>query len=122
MADGLCEAEQYVAEDRLLVGKLRAIAARLADSEGSSDADTVLCSAAHIEGHNEAFRAVVAEKRARDVELRATRTNLEHTLEFVDRWRQLLVALAAEHPHDIRLRRALAGEHPMRVAPWEPQS
>jgi hypothetical protein len=121
MVERLSEAEQSAAEDLLLVVKLRTVAERLAQTGCSADADTLLSSAAHIEGHNEAFRTVVDEKRDLDADLRSTRTNLQHTLEFVDRWRQLIVALQVENPGDIRLRRALAGEHPMRPAPWERQ-
>lgn len=84
---------------------------------------TLLTAAAEIEGGEEAFAVVVEEKRVLGAELRALRSNHEHTLDFLARWRELLVALQAERPGDIRLVRALAGEHPMRPAPWErPQS
>lgn len=122
MVQGPDEAEQSATEDRILVGKLRDIAERLAEAGCSPDADTLLSCAAHIEGHNEAFRTVIDEKRELNAELRATRSNHQHTLEFVDRWRQLIVVLQLENPGDIRLRRALAGEHPLRAAPWERQS
>lgn len=75
--------------------------------------------AAEIEGHNEAFAAVVEQKRDLERQLRDLRRNHEHTLDFLARWRLLMVALGAERPDDIRIKRALAGEHPMRPAPWE---
>jgi hypothetical protein len=75
--------------------------------------------AAEIEGHNEAFAAVVEQKQTLTAELKHTEGNHRHTLDFIARWRELLVALRAEFPNDIRLKRALMGEHPMRPAPWE---
>jgi hypothetical protein len=75
--------------------------------------------AAEIEGHNEAFAAVVDQKRDLAIELRSSQTNHRHTLDFIARWRELLVQLECEQPDDIRIKRALAGEHPMRPAPWE---
>lgn len=75
--------------------------------------------AAEIEGHNEAFAVLVDEKRELQEQLRQSRANHGHTLDFIARWRELLLALRAEQPDDIRIKRALAGEHPMRPAPWE---
>lgn len=75
--------------------------------------------AAEIEGREEAFAVVADRKRELEAELRALCSNHEHTLDFLARWRELLVALQAEQPGDMRLVRALAGEHPMRPAPWE---
>jgi hypothetical protein len=73
--------------------------------------------AAEIEGHNEAFTAVVDQKQQLTAELKHLRGCHEHALDFLSRWRELLVALNVEFPDDIRIRRALMGEHPMRPAP-----
>ena len=82
-------------------------------------AEQLDAAAAEIEGGLEAFGAVVDQKRAVEAELRALRSNHEHTLEFLARWRELIVAFQKEHPGDIRIKRALTGEHPMRAAVWE---
>lgn len=74
--------------------------------------------AAEIEDREEAFAVVADRNRELEAELRALCSNHEHTLDFLARWRELLVALQAEQPGDMRLVRALAGEHPMRPAPW----
>lgn len=81
--------------------------------------DAMVTAAAEIEGGEEAFAVVVNEKRELEEQLRLLRTNHEGTLDFLARWRELIVALQAEQPDDMRLVRALAGEHPMRPAPWE---
>ena len=75
--------------------------------------------AAEIEGHNEAFTQVVADKRGALAEQKRFEQLLRGSHEFIARWRGLLVALRTEYPDDIRIKRALAGEHPMRPAPWE---
>jgi len=75
--------------------------------------------AAEIEGHNEAFAAVVEQKHDALSELVNCRTNLQHRHEFIANWRDLLVALQNEHPTDIRIRRALMGEKPLVPAAWE---
>jgi hypothetical protein len=77
--------------------------------------------AAEIEGSEEAYAALVSQVGDLRKRLANTTANHQHTLEFICRWRELLVALQAERADDIRLRRALAGEHPMRPAPWEPR-
>ncbi|HGL6714609.1 hypothetical protein NTJ56_20850 [Burkholderia contaminans] len=81
--------------------------------------NSMAAAAAEIEGGEEAFAVVVGQKRALEVELRTLRANHERTLDFLARWRELFVALQAERPDDVRLARALAGEHPMRPAPRE---
>lgn len=75
--------------------------------------------AAEIEGHHEAFATIVNDKRGLTAELQRAERNHRGALDIIANWRELLVALAAEYPDDIRIRRALAGEHPMRPAPWE---
>jgi hypothetical protein len=75
--------------------------------------------AAEIEGGREAFGTVVVRKSELEAQLRSLRANHEHTLDILARWRELLVAMQAEWPDDVRLHRALAGEHPMRPAPYE---
>ena len=111
--------QQQAAEDCHLVLEVRAASAFLADNNHSAAARATSAAAAHIEGHNEAFAAVVSQKRELEGELRRLRANHENTLDLLARWRELLVALRDECPNDVRLRRALAGEHPMRPAPWE---
>lgn len=99
--------------------RLSFIAGVLEREKMPSAAEDVREAAAQIEGHNEAFTVVVDQKRELGAELKQLRRNHEHTLDFIARWRELLVALRAERPDDIRIKRALAGEHPMRPAPWE---
>ncbi|WP_147394017.1 hypothetical protein [Paraburkholderia sp. BL23I1N1] len=77
--------------------------------------------AAEIEGHDEAFAVVVADRAGTSQRLEQAQNNHRHTLDFLARWRELLVALHAEMPNDIRIKRALMGEHPMRPAAWEKQ-
>lgn len=76
----------------------------------------LLEASAEIEGSEEAYAVLVSEVQALRKELAKSRANHQHTLQFLDRWRDLLVALLAENPGDVRLQRALAGEHPMRAA------
>jgi len=85
-------------------------------------AEQLDAAAAEIEGGREAFTAVVADKAGLSQSLSQSQNNHRHALDFLARWRELLVALRAEQPSDIRLKRALMGEHPMRPAPWEKQS
>lgn len=103
----------------VLPAMLRDIAAGLYASGNRAGARACASAAAEIEGHNEAFTQVVADKRAANADLKRVEGLLRGTHEFIARWRELLVAMAAEHPDDIRIKRALAGEHPMRPAPWE---
>ena len=82
-------------------------------------AETMHAAAAAVEGHVEAYAVVVRDNAGLRGDLAASRCNHDSALEIISRWRELLVALSAEHPDDIRLKRALLGEHPMRAAPWE---
>lgn len=113
--------EQQSADDRRLVLELRALSSYLADHEHPRGAHTASLAAAHIEGHNEAFAVVVRDKHGAEQARQQTEKNLRHTNEMLDGWRQLLVALLKEHPTDMRIKRALMGEHPMRLAAWERQ-
>jgi hypothetical protein len=102
--------------DKPLHARLRSIAVRVTRNDDRGD---VLRAAAEIEGHNEAFEAVIEKKQHAEGTLSNCQANLRHTHEFISRWRELLVAMQQEYPDDIRIKRALAGEHPMRPAPWE---
>ena len=102
--------------DKPLHDRLRAICGHLTRDADRAD---VLTAAAEIEGHNMAFEAVVENKRAVEAELATCRANLDHRHELIDHWRELLVALQNERPDDVRIKRALMGEHPMWLAPWE---
>ncbi|WP_175787463.1 hypothetical protein [Burkholderia anthina] len=79
----------------------------------------LLEAANEIEGGEQAYATLVGEKHVLQAELRASCSNHQHTLGMLARWRELLVAIQAERPDDVRVRRALAGEHPFRPAPWE---
>ena len=105
-----------------LLSQLRELAAQHEADGDAGGAQTLLSAAAEIEGGREAFTVVVADKAELSQSLSQSQSNHRHTLDFLARWRELLVALRAEHPDDIRLKRALMGEHPMRPAPWEKQS
>lgn len=99
--------------------RLSFIAGVLEREKMPSAAEDVREAAAQIEGHNEAFTVVVDQKRDLADRLKHLQANHEHTLDFIARWRELLVAMRAERPDDVRIKRALTGEHPMRPAPWE---
>jgi len=99
--------------------QLRSYAA-LASIDWDACAGNVMrVAAAMIDGHVESFAVVVRDNAGLRDEVTAARRNHDVALEIIARWRELLVALAAERPDDIRLKRALLGEHPMRPAVWE---
>lgn len=102
-----------------LHGRLREMADWVEASFGEGAADVLRAAAAEIEGHNEAFSTVVNDKNGLKRELEHAQRNHRATLDLLARWRELLVELARERPDDIRITRALAGEHPLRPAPWE---
>ncbi len=99
--------------------RLRDLAREQARPLSPAERQVVFDAAAEIEGSEEAYAVLVSEVGDLRGKLRDTRRNLDSAYEFIGRWRELLVALQVEHPNDIRVRRALAGEHPMRPAPWE---
>lgn len=117
------ELQQALREPTPLHEMLRAIAGTGESTSrlGKSEAAILRRAAAEIDGHNHAFTQVVADKHAALAEQKRFEKLLHDSYDFIARWRELLVALQVEHPEDIRLKRALMGEHPMRPAPWEKQ-
>lgn len=101
--------------------QLRSTADALQGRVWDSATTLMRTAAAEIEGHNEAFSHLVRCRQEAVLELGRAQKNTRSAYEFIARWRELLVALHAAHPDDIRIKRALAGEHPMRPAPWERQ-
>jgi hypothetical protein len=81
--------------------------------------DTIREAAAEIEGHNEAFTAVVEHKHEAEQKAKDSERNHRHTLGMLANWRDLLRVLQGEHPADIRIKRALMGENPLVPAAWE---
>jgi len=81
--------------------------------------ETIREAAAEIEGHNEAFTVVVEHKREAQQRADDFERHHRHTLGMLANWRDLLRVLQVEHPTDIRIKRALAGENPLVPAPWE---
>lgn len=81
--------------------------------------ETIREAAAEIEGHNEAFTAVVEHKRDAEAKASHTEKNIRSVLDMLGKWRELLCALQVEHPTDIRIKRALTGENPLVPAAWE---
>ncbi|WP_454825384.1 hypothetical protein [Paraburkholderia xenovorans] len=103
------------------VTELRSYAALASIDWDACAGEVMRVAAAMIEGHVESFAVVVRDNAGLRDEVAAARRNHDGALEIIARWRELLVALRAEHPEDIRLKRALMGEHPMRLAAWERQ-
>ncbi|QMI49676.1 hypothetical protein [Burkholderia sp. MBR-1] len=75
--------------------------------------------AGEIEGHTEAYRTLVDEKRALQAKLARAETNLRGAHELIRRWRELLVALQDAQTRGGpaeewggRIARALRGEEP----------
>ena len=97
-------------------GRLRYLVRRHARGLRSLVRQEMLAAAAEIEGAEEAYGVLVDEVGGLRKRLAATTANHQHSLEFVARWRDLLLVLQAERPDDIRVQRALAGEHPLRPA------
>jgi hypothetical protein len=75
--------------------------------------ETIREAAAEIEGHNEAFAAVVEHKHEAQRKAEDFERHHRHTLGMLANWRGLLLLLQVEHPTDIRIKRALTGENPL---------